>query len=179
MVAPLFFTNTHERQNIACQWMATGEYVSNVPKTSTYDPRADVLEEFTQSEDPFLYTFSYALYAYDPETNELNLVDQSIVKDRVVPGNNSTAVKLNVREYRYSNVSPMRLILSDMTNYVPRQPLLKMFLVVNEDDLSRRVRMPAVFDAQWSELPKNRQLDMQMPPFETLKIEYDLKGMRL
>lgn len=193
MVATLLYTSNEQRENKQCMWTATGDFVSAVP-TSTSDSVNSIgpsLEAFSDAKPgfaPFYYTFSYGLYSNDDKGNDPpKLIEKSVIQNREVPGKTSKATKININDHKLMNVTPMRLILTDMTVYVPTQPLLALTLVLNDEDqtqnnnqgANRRTRMPAVFDTQWSEVPYNRQLDMQLPPMSSLTIEYDLAKMGL
>jgi len=182
MVASLHFNNNNERSNTAGFWNAFGEYTST--QACVGQTNDIIIEGF--AENVYDYSFSYALYAYDASMSSYRLMDRSVVMNHRVPSQTSKATKVNISDRNVANVMPMRLILTDMTTYTPSQPVLALSLVVNDEDIvkkttehSMRMRIPAVFNTQWSEVPNNRQLDMQLPPMSSLTIEYDLSKMRL
>lgn len=163
MVAPWLRKN-----NEHCGWKANGDYVTEyfTDERPTYGP-------------PYLYTFTYALFAYDEAKADYKLVHSGIVKDREVPTSPSKAMRINMQDYARFMNTQMRLVLTDMTNYMPTQPMLALGIVINEDKAESRMRMPAAFSTKRSETPMNRQLDMTLPPIASLTLEFDLKTMGL
>jgi hypothetical protein len=184
MVATL---NELDNANTHRMWTASGDFVSLKPLHPT--SHSSIIETFKVGGSkpgfaPFYYTFSYALFSHDEERR---LIENDVIQDREVPGKSSKATKINIKDHKIMNVTPMRIILTDMTVYVPTQPVLALTLVINDEGQTQnknqasnhRTRIPAVFDTQWSEVPYNRQLDMQLPPMSSLTIEYDLAKMEL
>ena len=146
-------------------WSATGDLLEHFENSNLLKP------------DLFKYTFTYTLYSED-ESGDVIVIDRKTIFERIAPGNTHKITKMNVTNYNQLN-KPMRLIINDQTTYAPRQPLLALLIVLNEDDPNRFIRLPTQFKTPISQTPANRQVDMILPVVASMSLDFDLGKMRL
>ena len=127
--------------------------------------------------DLYTYNFAYALFAFNEDTQDFESIRKEVIKHRRLLGKNEKIVRINISDFQRM-YSPMRLIITDMTNYIGPQPLLSLNLVLNEDQgPDKKLRLPVVFAVENTSVPKNRQVDMPLPNVTSLSIEFNLKDM--
>jgi hypothetical protein len=146
----------------------------------TCDKEGSVIEDFTQLRQdprpPHKYSFAYTLTFYDMEKHKHIVINRGVLTDFRSDG--KTEIKrINITE-RAMRAIPLRLLLTDMSDYGAGQPLLALYIIVYPLGGGPSIRMPAVFKTGAETLEvKNRQIDMPMPPMESLTLEFDLRAM--
>ena len=160
-------------------WKAEGDLVQlNVHTSPSATTTVSNYEHFKQDDninDLWSYNFAYALFAFDDEKQDYASIRKEVIKHRKLIGRNESIVRVNITDFQRIQ-SPMRLILTDMTNYISNQPLLSLNLVLN-DGSEQMMRIPAVFAVSKSGVPNHRQIDMPLPNVTSFAIEFNLKAM--
>lgn len=139
-----------------------------------------LIEDFTQLRQdprrPHKYSLAYTLTLYDTENNMNRVVTRNVLTDFRSDG--KTEIKrINLTD-RAMRAIPLRLLLTDMSDYGAGQPLLALYINVYPLGGGPSMRMPAVFKTGHANAEvKNRQIDMPLPPLESLTLEFDLRAM--
>lgn len=134
-----------------------------------------VIEHFTSPADTFQYTITYALYAFDEARGDFQSIRKGVVNNHALDGP-TMMTRLNISDFQRLG-STMRLTITDMTTYIPRQPLLSMDVVLNEG-AADAMRLPAPFSITRSAVPVNRQMDMPLPNVRSMALEMNVKEMQ-
>jgi hypothetical protein len=160
-------------------WSLFATKVENL-ELCVWSASGDLYEHFEALKEPeYEYSFTYALFVFNEDKNDYVLLRNGFIDKRKTMEKTKTNVmaKISVKDFQRI-MSPMRIIITDMTNYISAQPLLSLDLVLNEDvSGGKPVRISAPFNVDYTEVPKNRQIDMPLPGVATLSIEFNLKEM--
>lgn len=179
MVVYAKFEDPRDQPLEACMWQADGDLVEGFTEPASASASAPRLSKPVNAGTTFKYSFTYALFAYDTDRRDYKSLRMDAVRDVPLSGDQKI-VKINISDFERM-YSPMRLILTDTTSYLPEQPKLSLSLVLNESKrdqtLGREQRIPAVFAVKHTAVPQNRQIDMPLPSLVSLTIEFNLNDM--
>jgi hypothetical protein len=184
MVAPWSVVQPFQNSSVrkVLLWQASGD----VKEIGLYggggsSSIGDVTEEFMGgvSYNPYTYAFVYSLLAFDPIRNDFARIQgpKYVEKGFDVKTGTNKIFRI-ISDHARMNTTQFRLIVNDYSTYMPRQPLLSMRLVLNEDLDSSRRTIPAVFSTAMSEVPKNRQIDMTISNMESITFEFNMNEMK-
>lgn len=159
-------------KDLACAWyLADGSFECS--------DRGGIMEAFTQQlrhdpRKPYHYSLAYVLTYYDEAQGVNRVIARETIPDFTRDA--KTEIKrINITEHAHKTV-PMRLLLTDLTDYGAGQPLLALFLAIDPTGGGPTIRMPAVFRAgNDTSLVKNRQMDIPLPPLNALTLEFDTR----
>lgn len=138
------------------------------------------IEEFT-SPAPirgFVYSFIFLLYVFDPDKDDFALVTRRTITNRSALQAPNSLINARVSDYSRST-SPMKMYVSDTTNYVPGQPLLELLAVLELQTGTTSPPIPLSFKTGRTRVSDHRQIMMPLPPLIGMTISFNLDALQI
>lgn len=143
-------------------WGANGTYINN---------KIDMIEDYENYTD---YYYSFMVYIYQVK-NKLkilkkfvNIEHKKVFKDKIdgLEFVNSTVEDLNL---------PYKVVVIDITSYLVRQPPLKLFCFVNNNESIVEIEFNAI--GETSDITQ-REYSFDLKPFSNINFAFNIESMK-